>query len=86
MYHWCPVYTFFFSAVLSGVRKCFGAGKRLNILGNVRNYSLGRIAANGLFHSNMGDKKYLGLSTSRKATHLVAGTSEISLFLFFFPE
>ena len=33
----------FFSAVLSGVRKCFGTGKRLNILGSVRDYSLGRM-------------------------------------------
>ena len=50
----------FFSAVLSGVRKCFGMGKMLNILGSIRNYSLGHIVANGLFHSNIADKKYLG--------------------------
>ena len=33
----------FFSAVLSGARKCFGTGKRLNILGSVHDYSLGRM-------------------------------------------
>ena len=33
----------FFSAVLSGVRKYFGTGKRFNILGSVRDYSLGRM-------------------------------------------
>ena len=32
-----------FSAVLSGVRKFFGTGKRLNIFGSVRDYSIGRM-------------------------------------------
>ena len=63
--------------MLSGVRKCFGSGKRLTILGGVRDNHLRAHAANGLFHSNMPDGEVFGVFTSKKATHLVAGTSKI---------
>ena len=33
----------FSSALLSGMRNCFGTGKRFNILGRVHDYSLGRM-------------------------------------------
>ena len=74
----------FCSAVLSGVRKCFGTGKRINILGSRRDYFLGRMRP--IIPLKHGGGEVFGVSTSKKATHLVAGPSKISLFLFSFPE
>lgn len=53
-------------------------GKRLNILGSVHDYSLGRIQTWWT--------KVFGVFTTKKAPHLVAGRLKISLPLFFFPE